>query len=48
MRVERELRALGINDVLNYKPDIFTHFDIYAKNPYKIKVSIYSTKGPVV
>ena len=47
MRVERELRALGVNDVLNYKPDIYTHFDIYAKNPYNIKVSIYSTKGPL-
>lgn len=47
MRVERELRSLGINSVLNYKPDIYTLFDIYAKNPYNIKVSIYTTKGPM-
>lgn len=46
MRVERELRALGINDVLKYKPDIYTHFNIYYENPYNINVSIYTTKGP--
>jgi len=45
MRVERELRSMGVADVLNYKPDIYTHFDIYAKNPYKIKVSLYTTKS---
>ena len=45
MRVERELRSMGVADVLNYKPDIYTHFDIYANNPYKIKVSLYTTKS---
>ena len=47
MRVERELRSIGVNDVLNYKPDIYTHFDIYAKNPYNIKASIYTTRRPL-
>ena len=48
MRVERELRSLGINDVLYYKPDIYTYFGIYANNPYKIKASVYASKGPRV
>ena len=47
MRVERQLRSLGITGVLNYKPDIYTHFDIYVNNQYKIKASVYTTKEPI-
>lgn len=47
MKVERELRSLGINDVLKYKPYIYTLFDIYNKNKYEIKVSLYTTNGPL-
>ena len=46
MRVEKQLRSLGIGGVLNYKPDIYTHFNIYAKNPYKIKATVYTTEEP--
>ena len=46
MRVERQLRSLGIGGLLNYKPDVYTYFNIYANNPYKIKASVYTTKEP--
>ena len=45
MRVERELRSLGITEVLFYKPDIYTHLNIYANNPYYINASVYSSAG---
>ena len=46
MRVEKELRSLGITGTLCYKPDIYTYLNIYANNPYKIKASVYTTKDP--
>lgn len=40
MNVREKLRELGITQTLYYKPDIYTHFGIYAKNPY-VKASKY-------
>ena len=44
MRVERGLRELGITGVLRYKPDIYTHFNIYHGNKYGIKATIYESR----
>ncbi|XP_065917216.1 uncharacterized protein [Dysidea avara] len=45
MRIRRELRSMGINELLRYKPDIYTIFDIYYNNPYQIKASVYASTG---
>ena len=47
IRVERELRSLGISEVLFYKPDIYTHLNIYANNPYHINASVYTSTGMI-
>ena len=43
-RVEKELRSMGFTDILKYKPDIYTWFQIYIGNKYKIKPSLYTSK----
>ena len=48
MRIRRELRSMGINELLYYKPDIYTKFDIYCNNPYQIKASVYASTGTYV
>ena len=42
MRVRKELRALGIDEVIYYKPDIYTYFGIYSGRT-SIKASTYSS-----
>jgi hypothetical protein len=43
MKVRGELRELGIKQTIHYKADIYTSLDVYAKNPWKLKPSIYSS-----
>ncbi|MBN1328499.1 MAG: DUF1917 domain-containing protein [Candidatus Heimdallarchaeota archaeon] len=40
--VREKLRELGFTQTLYYKPDIYTHLDIYSKNPY-VKASRYKS-----
>ena len=40
-RIEKELRSMGIDGTLKYKPDIHTWFDIYVGNEFNIRPSIY-------
>ncbi|XP_070549614.1 UPF0696 protein C11orf68-like [Ptychodera flava] len=42
--VLERLRGLGINGTINYKPDVYTTLGIYAKNPWNIKASVYTSK----
>lgn len=42
---ERSLRKVYPGGRLTYKPNIFTYFGIYKKNQWKIKPSIYESKG---
>ena len=44
MRVEQQLRMIGITGQLSYKPDIYTTLGIYYSNPYKLKPTVYTTK----
>ena len=44
MRVEKELRSLGVTGVIRYKPDIYTHLNLYHGNKYGIKTTIYESK----
>lgn len=41
LECENGIRKIGIKCQLLYKPDIFTHLDIYAGNPWNIKPTIY-------
>ena len=36
---------MGIDELLYYKPNIYTVFGIYANNPYNIKASVYESTG---
>jgi hypothetical protein len=43
MRVRKALyEEAGITSKLSFKPDCFTYLDIYRKNPFKIRPTIYS------
>ena len=44
MRVEKELRSLGVTGVIRYKPDLYTHLNLYHGNKYGIKTTIYESK----
>jgi len=43
-RVVKVLRSMGFTDILKYKPNIYTLFNIYTGNKYKIKPSLYVSK----
>jgi len=45
IRVERELRSLGITEALFYKPDIYTYLNIYSNNRYHLNASVYTSAG---
>lgn len=45
-RVEKGLRDAGIHVGMQYKPDIYTSLNIYAKNKFGIPASVY--KSPAV
>jgi hypothetical protein len=40
-RVRDELRQLGVNKRISYKPDIYTHCGIYMGNSWGISPSLY-------
>ncbi|XP_052766475.1 UPF0696 protein C11orf68 homolog [Mya arenaria] len=41
MSSEQAIRKMGIKGRLFYKPDLFTHCGVYAKNPWNIKPHIF-------
>ncbi len=43
MRVEQQLRMLGVTGRISYKPDIYTTLGIYHNNPHKLTATVYST-----
>ena len=40
---EWKLRELGITVNMHYKPDVYTTLEIYSKNKWGIKASVYSS-----
>lgn len=40
---EQGLRAIGLKCKLVYKPDVYTHLNIYRQNPWGMRPTIYSS-----
>lgn len=42
LKIRENLKNIGVKNKISYKPDIYTYFEIYQKNIWKIKPTIYT------